>query len=100
MLKWIALILVTSVLCWGIEGQHASGNKAKPEITDRVSGENTKRPGRPVVKEQPQVRQELEMSDDISDSAKAELEELIDQLDQVTTSQGKPVGEQVSEGLN
>ena len=88
MLKWIASILVTSVLCWGDAGPHTVKKDAKKEIKDRVYEESAKRPSRPVA----------EMNDDdIGAVGRAELEKLIEDLDSTGTAGVRKVGEQTEE---
>ncbi|NBX69477.1 MAG: hypothetical protein EBR01_11000 [Proteobacteria bacterium] len=88
MLKWIALILVTSVLCWGDTARHSNKKDVKSEITDRIAEEQPSRPSRPVVK----------MNDDeIGEVGRAELEKLIENLDSASTTSGRKVGEQTEE---
>jgi hypothetical protein len=80
MLKWLALILVTSVLCWGEShsGRESEMGKVKS--------------GRPVV-ETPAKLEQSGQEDALNDSDRKELEQLLRELDGIG-AQSKNTGEQ------
>lgn len=90
MLKWVALILVTSVLCWGDSAVHGSSKAAKGEVTDRISSEPARSKSRPIAEDPAKT----EVNEEIDAVGKAQLEELIEKMDTLTTSKSNKVGEQ------
>lgn len=85
MLKWLALMIVTTVLCFGTDGTHSNqtpSDKAKS--------------GRPIVEER-KPSAEGEVEDSLTASDKEELKKLIEELDTVSQSQNRTIGEQRSE---
>lgn len=82
MLKWLAFLLVTTVLCWGDTGVHS---------TDQHSQQKT----RPIVNESVKT-QEISKVEELSDEDKKELSALIDELGKLESGSGRLVGEDSS----
>jgi len=93
MLKWVALILVASVLCWGDTVRHESQN-SREGVIDRVTSEPSKRPSRPVVEEKQKTDDSIEP---MSAEEQAQLGKLLEEFDSVTAPQTHKVGEQTQE---
>lgn len=85
MLKWLVLILVTTVMCVGDSQSHSKGPAPSEKSQSR----------RPVIK-----NDSVEKSDDLlTPKDRADLGALIEQLDTVNqTEEAKQVGEQSLEG--
>lgn len=79
MLKWIALLIVTTVLCWGDTGTHTGS---------RPSEEPKK--GHPIVEETESSRS----LDGLNEEDRKQLEAMIQELDGVGKLPNREVGEQ------
>lgn len=80
MLKWIALLIVTTVLCWGDTGNHSSSQ----------STQETPRKSHPVVEETDSARS----LDGLNEEDRKQLEVMIQELDGVGKLPNREVGEQ------
>jgi len=86
MLKWFALILVATVLCWGDTHSHSGASHNESSRTlEKV------KPSRPV--DERKIESETEEFDALSAKDKEELNRLIEELDSAGKSQSK-TGEQ------
>jgi hypothetical protein len=84
MLKWLALILVTTVMCFGDTQSHSTSP------TQREKSQS----GRPMIE-----NDSLEKSDDLlTEEDRKELRALIEELDKVNKAESHKVGEQSLEG--
>lgn len=82
MLKWLALILVTAVLCWGDTGSHSSSRHS----------EDSPKTNRPVVEESLEAKD----LDGLNENDKKQLDALIQELEGVGKVSNRKVGEQDS----
>jgi len=85
MLRWFALILVATVLCWGDTHSHSGSHNESSRALENV------KPSRSV--DERKIEPETEEFDALSAKDKEELNRLIEELDSAGKSQSK-TGEQ------